>query len=212
MEKSFMVPLQRNPRIFIDCFPGHFATSSAHCNYYLNFGNLKYNAAAARAAGRELAMPYLSSVPVETIVCMEKTDIIGAYLAEELLLSESSVINKGGNINVVTPLGSVDGKLLFTDNVVKLIENKKILLLLDTVSSGHTLALALECLSYYGGESTGISALFAVSPNKQTHDINALFVSDDIPGYISVTPAECKLCKAEIKLDAIIRSEGYKKI
>jgi orotate phosphoribosyltransferase len=70
----------------------------------------------------------------------------------------------------------------------------------------------MDCVSYYGGRLAGISALFVASPENQKDQINALFTSNDIPGYKLFPTAECELCKAGVKLDAIVSSEGYTKI
>jgi orotate phosphoribosyltransferase len=70
----------------------------------------------------------------------------------------------------------------------------------------------MDCVSYYGGKLAGISALFVASPGTQKEPINALFTSEDIPAYKLFTTADCELCRAGVKLDAIVSSEGYTKI
>jgi orotate phosphoribosyltransferase len=70
----------------------------------------------------------------------------------------------------------------------------------------------MDCVSYYGGKLAGISALFVASSDKQKESINALFTSEDIPGYKLFSTAECEMCKAGQKLDAIVSSEGYTKV
>ena len=210
-DKTFSVSLAKNPIISIKVIPGHFTTSNAHFSHYLDVSGMKSNALVARDVARELAIPYLTSTLVDTIVCMEKTAVIGAYLAEELLHAGTSVINSGGEIRVVTPIGNVDGKLVFQDNMIEWITNRNIILIVASVSSGRTLNSALECLAYYGGRIAGISALFLASPDVQEHKINALFTSEDIPDYIVYSPSLCEMCKAGVKLDAVISSEGYMK-
>ena len=210
--KSIRISLEKNPIISIAVTPGHFSTSFYHTNYYLDVGTLKSNAYIARDVARELAIPYISSTIVDTIVCMENTKVIGAFLAQELFSEGTAVMNSGGEINVVTPMSSVDGKLIFYDNELEWIKNKHILLLTASISSGRSLTGALECLSYYRGVFAGISALFLYSSAVPHMKINSLFTSDDIPGYKVYSIGECALCKGGEKLDAIISSEGYKKI
>ncbi|MDR1566700.1 MAG: hypothetical protein LBS48_05395, partial [Treponema sp.] len=60
---------------------------------------------------------------------MEKTEVIGAYLAEELLQDGTSVMNAGGKIHVVSPIYNTNGNLVFPDNVIEWISNRSILLL-----------------------------------------------------------------------------------
>ena len=212
---AYRVPLEKNPLISIKVVPGHFTTSNIHTSHYLGFNTIKSNASIARDVARELAMPYLSSTLVDTIVCMERTTVIGAYLAEELLQHGTSVMNSDGDIHVVRPVNNINGKLIFLDNAVRFIHNKNIILLVSTVSSGRTVKEALECLGYYGGKVTGISALFTAFPNSQElHDqkLHALFTAEDIPEYKIFSPAECEMCKAGQPLTAIVNSEGYTKI
>jgi len=209
---SYEVSLQKNPRITIQVTPGHYSTSLHHTNYYLDVGTLKANAYVARDVARELAVPYISSAIVETIVCMENTKVIGAFLAQELLQEGAVVMNSGGEIYVVTPMSSMDGKFIFYDNELEWIENRHILLLTAQIVSGRILTNALECISYYNGITSGISALFHYPEALPHIKINSLFSADDLPGYRVFTTNECEMCKAGHRLDAIISSEGYKRI
>jgi len=207
--KTFTVALEKNPVITIEVIPGHFATSNAHTNNYLDVGGLKSNSKVARNVARELAIPYLSSTLIDTIVCMEKTDVIGAYLAEELLQAGNSVINSDSEIHVLAPAYNAGGKMIFQDNVVEWIRNRNIIVLSATIASGQTIEAALECFAYYGGRVAGISTLFYSSRYKTEENVHALFSSEDIPGYKLFNIGECEMCRAGQKLDAIINSEGY---
>ena len=208
-EKVFQVSLTKNPIISINLTPGHFTTSNLHTNFYLDVSLLKTNSAIARDVATELAIPYLTSKPVDTIVCMERTEVIGAYLAQALLQEGTGVINSGNIIHVVTPVNNVKGNMTFPDNIVKCIANKNILLLIATVSSGKALSVGIECIEYYGGRLAGVSSLYTASPDSLKYKINSLFTSEDIPGYKLFSPNECALCKAGAKLDAIVSSDGY---
>jgi orotate phosphoribosyltransferase len=211
-DRAYKVSLTKNPKISVKVIPGHYATNSAHINNYLDVSPLKSNALVARDVARELAIPYLSSSLVETIVCMENTKVIGAFIAEELLQHGMSVMNSESEINVVTPLNNTSGKMIFFDSEIKLITNRKILLLVATISSGKTVNNTLECLEYYGGELAGISTLFLASDLNLDLEVNTLFTAEDIHDYKIYNPSECELCKAGVKVNAIISSEGYKKI
>ncbi|MDR0290612.1 MAG: hypothetical protein LBI06_06735 [Treponema sp.] len=210
--KAFTVSLAKNPIITIKVIPGHFTTGNAHVNNYLDVSGLKSSTLVARDVAEELAIPYLSSAIVDTIVCMEKTEVIGAYLAEELLKHGSTVMNSGSDIHLVTPINNVNGNMIFQDNLVEYITNRNIILLVASVSSARALHIAMDCIAYYGGRLTGISALFVASPGQQREKINSLFTSEDIPGYKLFTAAECEMCKDGIKLDAIVSSDGYTRI
>ena len=209
---AYKVSLTKNPTVSISVMPGHFTTGNLHVSHYLDVSDLKANALVARNVARELAIPYVSSTLVDTIVCMERTDVIGAYLAEELLQEGTQVMNSGGEIHVVTPINSSGGKLIFFDNEVDWITNRHILVLFATISSGKTMRGVLECLAYYGGIVSGISSLFLSSAEAFEPEIHALFTTEDIPEYRMLSPGGCDMCKEGRRLDAIISSEGYTKI
>jgi len=209
--KATSISLAKNPKIAINILSGHFSTNNAHSNCYIDFSQLKCNSLLARDVARELAIPYISSTPIDTIVCMEKTSVIGAFLADELMQEGASVINSGNEIYVVSPFNNAYGNWVFPNNRTEWIKDKNVLVLVATVSSGRALNSVLECISYYSGKITGISALYSVSPDSHQHHINALFSPDDIEGYQLFAPGECLMCRNGQKLDALINSEGYTK-
>jgi len=210
--KTFNIALDKNPLIFVKVIKGHFTTSYAHVNHYLDVNDMKSNMLIARDVARELATPYLAGALVETIVCMENTQVVGAYLAEELVREGSPVFNNNGEIHIVTPITGVNGNLVFQGSTVEWIADRNILLLVATISSGNTVKKALECLSFYGGKVIGISTLFLSSREKQDDMVRALFTAELIDDYRIWAPGDCEMCKNDIKLDAIISSEGYTKI
>jgi len=209
---AYSISLSKNPIITIDVIPGHFTTNNAHTNNYLDVSELKGDTTVAKDVAREIALPYLSSTLVDTIVCMEKMEVIGAYLAQELVQDGTSVMNTGRSIHVVSPMNNAYGKLIFPDSAVKWISGKNILLLVATISSGRSLNVALECISYYHGELVGVSSLYRASDIRIEREVYCLFTSEDIPGYRLYNTAECEMCKEGHKLDAIISSEGYTKL
>ena len=210
--KAYPISLGRNPAIIMNVSPGHFTTSHFHLTHYLDLDDMKSNSSVAREVARELASPYLLTTLVDTIVCMEGTEVIGAYMAEELLHGGNTAINGGREIHVVTPVNNVNRQLIFHNNTQELIDERNVILLVSSISSGITLKSALECLSYYNGKIAGVSALFNAFPEKSEQEIHSLFTSKDIPEYDTFRPHKCEMCKAGRKLDAIIMPGGYTKI
>jgi len=207
--KAFKLTLEKNPLITLDVLPGHFTTSNTHVSHYLDLGGLKSNALLARNVARELAIPYLSNIMVDTIVCTERTEVIGAYLAEELFEGGISVINSWEEIHIVTPRINNTGHLSFPGSMIQWVSNRNIILLATSISSGRTLDSALDCLSYYQGIVVGISTLFMVKNAMPDQEVNTLFTSDDIPEYKMYSSRDCEMCRQGLPLDALVCSEGY---
>jgi len=212
IQDSFKISLEKNPAISITAISGHFTTSNSHVNHYLDVSELRFNARIAQDVARELALPYLTSSEVDTIVCMEKTAVIGGFIAQELLREGTSVMNIGKDIHVIIPTYNTSGKLVLPDNAKEWIARKNVMVLVSSISSGHTVTGALEFISYYGGNIVGISSLFTTLPNALGWEVNSLFTSDDIPDFKIYNTLECEMCKAGAKLDALVSHEGYTKI
>jgi len=207
--RTFTVTSPKNKLITLDIIPGHFTTSTSHLTHYLDMSRLKFDAFVARNVAREMAVPYLSNCLVDTIVCMEETQVIGAYLAEELFESGMMVVNSDRPIHVITPTHNTHGKLIFPPNTEDWVYNKNVVLLAATVASGKTVNQALECLQYYNGLLVGISALFEAVTQMSGLEINTIFSSEDIPGYNVYKQGECALCREGQRLDAIVNHSGY---
>jgi orotate phosphoribosyltransferase len=215
-ENAYFVSLDKNPRISIKVIPGHFATVSSHTNSYVDVSGIKTSSLAAKEVAQELAIPYLSSTLIDTIVCLENTEVIGAYLAEELLQSGTRVVNSGAEIHIVVPIHNVNGQWIFQDNIAEQIVNKNIILLTPSISSGRTVRSVLDCIKYYGGNLVGMSVLFLTSYGSLGEEIqefvHPVFTAEDIPDFKIYSVDQCEMCKSGIKLDALINSEGYRKI
>lgn len=208
-DRAFVVSSPKNLAIAIKVIPGHFATSNSHTSHYLDVSGLKSNASTAKDAARELAVPFLASAIIDTIVCMEETEVVGAFVAQELLQEGTAVMNSGREIHIVTPILTVERKLVFQSSTQKRIFNKNILLLVSSVAGGKTVQSALECINYYGGILTGISSVFSSLNEIAGHKIHSVFSTGDIPGYRSYRPNECSMCAEGRRLDAIVNNTGY---
>ena len=62
---------------------GHFATSHSHLNYYIDFTMTKHRLSEAREAAAELCSKFKSSTIIDTILCLDGTEVIGACMASE---------------------------------------------------------------------------------------------------------------------------------
>jgi len=209
MESFFTVTSEKNQKITVKVASGHFATSSAHRSHYIDIFDLKSNSTVAKHAAREMSAPYLSHAIVDVIVYMDGTEVLAAYLADELLQPGSGVMNEGSDILIVTPMIRADGRFVFHQSVREKILNKNVVLIVASMSTGATASGVLECLSYYGCKLVGISAVFSAVPEVNGHKIHSLISTAEIPDYCFYSLSECKMCKEGRKIDAVFSSEGY---
>ena len=210
--QSFKIDSPYNNLISLKITQGHFATTSSHINYYIDLTTLKARASEATAVATSLSHEYIATTIVDTIVCIDGTDVIGAYLADQLTKSGIMSMNQHKTMYVITPEVNSVGQLTFRDNVIPMIKNKHVMLLLATATTGQTTEKAIECIEYYGGSIAGISAIFSAIDNVQGYDVHSIFHTNDIEGYASYNSHECPFCKAGMKLDGLVSAGGISEL
>lgn len=201
----------RNRHSRIKILEGHFATPNSHINTYIDMSTVKVRHNNARETAKVLVEPYLSSTSIDTIVCMEETEVIATFMAE-LLTGAHYAINQGKNISIVRPEYDQIGQMMFRDNTIRMIENQQVLLLAASVTTGRSVRTAIESTLYYGGTICGISSIFSAVNKIAGMDINTIFTSQDVPNYRAYSPHDCPMCKAGHKIEAIVNSYGYSKL
>ncbi len=202
----------QNSKLEIAVYQGHFATRNSHNSHYIDITRMKHEHTMAREAAITLAQRYAYVNPIDTIVCMDGSEVIGAFLARHLAQKDRFNINVDKNINVVTPEFDHTGQLIFRDNLISMVTGKNVLLLISTVKSGKTIAQTLECVSYYGANIQGIAAVFSTVEALDGIPVYSIFTPENIPGYMTSQVKECPLCKAGQKIDAIANSYGFSKL
>ena len=201
-----------NNHVPLKITPGHFATNHSHINYYLDVTTLKARMSEARQAAEALAGMYMYDTVVDTIVCLDGTQVVGALLAQELAHSGLQSMNAHKSLYVVTPETDGNGQLIFRDNLKPMIDGKHVLILMASVTTGQTIRKSAECVCYYGGIMEGVAAIFSAVPEVEGYSVHAVFHEADVPGYASYPAGQCPLCAAGHKLDALVNSFGYSKL
>ena len=212
MQDMIKVSLKGNDKVVLKAIPGHFITPNSHVNYYLDMTTIKSRLSEASAAAEELSKRINPDTIVDTIVCMDGCEIIGAYLAEDLTKAGVISINYHKTIYITTPEVASTGQMVFRDNIQPMIKGKNILLLMASATTGQTLAKAIQTLNYYGATISGISAIFSAANSSMGIEINSLFTIKDLPDYKAYAPGECPMCKEGKHLDAIVNSFGYSEL
>ena len=201
-----------NDKIQFKLYPGHFATPNSHITHYFDITTMKSRCSEAQRIAQALAVNYESSIPVDTIVCMDGLDVVGAYLAEALTKAGVLSMNAHQTIYVISPEFNSVGQMIFRDNYQMMIENKNILLLNGLVTTGSTLSRAVESVLYYSGKIRGIAAIFSAVNKIADMPVHSIFTPKDVPNYASYDSQNCPLCKNKQKIDAIVNAYGYSKL
>ena len=208
MENYRKIISQQYPNVILRVVPGHFVTPNSHVNYYVDMTAVKSRTNEARWAAEALSAVHYFTTPVDTIVAIDGTEIIAAYLAEEL--TRAGVISKNlhKSIYVLTPEYAPGGQMIFRENVQPWIRGKNVLVLLASVTTGHTITRIIESLKYYGAEISGLSAVFSIATAAAGLPIYSIFTQKDLPDDSSHSPENCPLCKAGVPIDGICNAFG----
>lgn len=212
MEDRMFKVKARSGNVSLKIIPGHFVTNHSHVNYYLEMTTLKTRQSEAEEAAKALVPHYIANTVVDTILCLDGTQIIGAYLAQELNRSGFMSINAHQTIYVVTPEYDAYGQMIFRDNLQPMIRGKHVLILMASVTTGITVRKSSECIQYYGGMTAGVSTIFSAIPEVEGIRINSIFDLTDLSDYQTYSSHECPLCAQGKKVDALVNSHGYSKL
>lgn len=199
--------------LYLRASKGHFVSNHSHSNYYIDVAAQKSRLSEAKAVAAELCRNYnYNTKIVDTILCLDGTEVIGTCLADELTKNSFMNINAHQTVYVVTPEMTGSSQILFRDNIVPMIKDKHVLVLAVSVATGYTANAAIDAVRYYGGEVVGIASIFSTQEEFNGYTIDSVFNPEDLPDYFTVPAHECPLCKQKQKIDALINSYGFSKL
>ena len=198
--------------IILNVTKGHFATGHSHISHYIDVTRQKFCLSEARKVALALSREYKATTLIDTILCLDGTEVIASCMASEMTKSGLMNINQNQDMNVLTPERTVGSQLIFRENTAPMVSGKNVLILMASVSTGYTAKSAVETIAYYGGRAVGIASIFATVDEVSGYPVTHLFDPRDLPGYASHEAVDCPLCKAGVKLDAIVNSFGYSKL
>ena len=188
---------------------GHFATNHSHINYYIDITYHKTRLSEAKASAYELVSHFINDTPVDTIICLDGTAVLGAFVAEELTKSGFRTINLHQTIYVLEPELSSSSQMIFRDNIQPMIRGKHVLILMASVTTGFTAKRAIEAIGYYGGHVAGVAAIYRAVDEILGYPVRSIYSVKDLPDYESYDYRDCPYCKQGKKLDALVNSYGY---
>lgn len=199
--------------LYLRVAEGHFATNHSHSNYYIDVAAQKSRLSEATAVAEALCSDYKYSTKiVDTILCLDGTEVLGTCLANELTKNDFINVNAHQTIYIVTPEHTVGSQLMFRDNIAPMIRGKHVLILAVSIATGYTAQAAIEAVKYYGGEVVGLASIFATAKECGGYPVNSVFNPNDLTGYFTLPSHECPLCKEGKKLDALINCHGFSKL
>ena len=188
---------------------GHFATNHSHINYYIDITFQKTRLSEARDTAYELVSHFVNDTPVDTILCMDGTAVIGACVGSALSKSGFQTINAHQTIYILEPEYGINNQMIFRDNTVGMIRGKHVLILAASVTTGFTAKRAIEAIGYYGGHVAGVAAIYRAVDEVEGHVVRSIYDVSDLPDYESYDYRECPYCKQGKPLDALVNSHGY---
>lgn len=202
----------KGKNLYLRVAKGHFATGRSHTNYFIDVTMQKSRVSEAEAVAKELVTYYTRSTMIDTILCLDEMQVIGAFFAKELARGDFMNMNAHQTVYVVTPEQTSGNQLLFRDSVAPMIQGKHVLILAASVNTGYTAKAAAEAVSYYGGNVVGIASIFATVDECMGYPVTSVFNPHDIDDYQMHRSHTCPMCRNGQKIDALVNSFGFSKL
>lgn len=199
----------KNPNVFLRVTKGHFATMHSHTNYYIDVTTQKNRLSEAKAVAKEMVSAYRSNTIVDSIICLDGTEVIGAFVANELTEDNFINLNAHQTIYVLSPEYIGGGQMIFRDNITPMLSGKHVLIIAASVTTGKSALAAIDAVKYYGGNIAGVSAIFATVSECDGHPVHSIFNPHDLTDYQSFKPHQCPICAKGEKIEALVNSFGY---
>ena len=188
---------------------GHFATNHSHINYYIDITYQKTRLSDAKESARQLVSHFINNTPVDTILCLDGTQVLGTCVAGELTKSGFRTINQHQTIYIIEPEFNNNSQMIFRENIQPMIKGKHVLVLMASLTTGRTANRSIEAISYYGGKVAGVAAIYSAVDYIGQYPVRSIYDVKDLPDYASYDYRECPFCKQGQKLDALVNSYGY---
>ncbi len=188
---------------------GHFATNHSHINYYIDLTFQKSRLSEAKDSAYELVSHMGNNIPVDTILCLDGTNVLGTCIADELTKTGYRTVNSHQTIYIAEPEYNSNSQIIFRDNIQPMIRGKNILVLMASVTTGFTAKKAIEAIGYYGGKVTAIAGIYRAVDEVGGYPVHSIYSVADLPDYESYDYRDCPYCKAGRRIDALVNSFGY---
>ena len=78
-----------------------------------------------------------------------------------------------------------------------MVRGKHVLILTASVTTGISVAKAMDCVEYYGGTTAGICSIFSAQDEIAGMRVHSVFTPEDIPDYATYPSHDCPPVQAE---------------
>ena len=159
MGQETKIRARDNDKLALKVTKGHFSSDRFHINYYIDMTTLKMRQEEAEQVAKSMVKRYVNRVdlsgligvgaeelkhyskafasktPIDTIICMDGCEVIGAYVAKELSELGVTTTNIHKTTYIVTPEFDSAGQMVVRDNIKHMLKDKHVLVVLATAMS-----------------------------------------------------------------------------
>ena len=119
----------KRKNLFLRVAKGHFATNHSHSNYYIDVAAQKSRLSEAKAVAQELCSNSNYKVNiVDTILCLDGTEVIGACLADSLSKADFVTLASGIAFDKITVKEIMSKDVKYVSPTERLIHARRVML------------------------------------------------------------------------------------
>ena len=173
MGQETKIRARDNDKLALKVTKGHFSSDRFHINYYIDMTTLKMRQEEAEQVAKSMVKRYVNRVdlsgligvgaeelkhyskafasktPIDTIICMDGCEVIGAYVAKELSELGVTTTNIHKTTYIVTPEFDSAGQMVVRDNIKHMLKDKHVLVVLATAMSGRTILKSIPTPAFW---------------------------------------------------------------
>ena len=162
----------------------------------------------AAETAKELVHMYKTTTIVDTILCLDGTQVIGTCMANELTKDGFRNMNAHQTIYIITPEYTSGSQIILRDNIAPMVRGRHVLILSASITTGYSIKAAVEAVQYTAGRWRAWRPSLP-PPTNSWGCGSTPFRPNNLPDYQSYESRDCPMCKAGQPIDALVNSFGY---
>ena len=157
-----------------------------------------------KAVAKELVAAYQHNTIVDTVLCLDGTQVIGTCLANELTKDGFANMNAHQTIYVITPEYTTGSQIILRDNLAPMVKGKHVLILAASITTGYTVQAAIEAIQLLRRHCGRPERHLRHRHRVPGIPVTSIFDPSNLPDYASFDSRECPSCKAGQHIDALV--------